>query len=512
MADTIVLGLDGANWGVIDDWLDEGHLPNIRSLREEGTEAVSKSELPPVTCPNWKCYSTGKNPGGFGVFWWETIDFEEREITFPNATSFRSPELWDYLAAEGRSWAALNMPTTYPPRDVPNGEIIAGGPLCADSGYVADPDLEEELERRFSYRVFPATTFHDKDASRGEIETTLDVLETRFDVAEWYLDEYDPDFFHVTVFLLNYIQHFFWDGEPLREAWKTIDDRIDSLTDRCQNLVLVSDHGSNEIHTVFHINNWLQREGYLATQSDVTNAFGRLGLTQERLMGLVNFLGVRDIAKKAPDRLKSLFPQEDGAKREAKARMVRWSESTALASGQGPVYVTEDVDSREEVIDGLVAKLEALTTPDGRPVAARVYRRDEAYTGEHIDVGPDIVIEQAPGIHITDGIGNAGIFTEPTRWQAENDRDGIFVAHGRDVANSTLEEISILDVAPTLLHLNGLAVADDMEGDVLDIFHENSGIDADDVTYRDPISLSERNSGRSGEVEERLENLGYLDQ
>lgn len=512
MADTIVLGLDGANWGVIDDWLNEGHLPNIRSLREEGTNAISKSELPPVTCPNWKCYSTGKNPGGFGVFWWETINFEEREISFPDGTAFQSPELWDYLADEGRSWVVLNMPTTYPPRYIPNGDIIAGGPLCADSGYTADPELEAELERRFSYRIFPSKTFNDKDASRQEIKKTLDVLETRFDVAEWYLDIYDPDFFHMTVFLLNYIQHFFWDGKPLREAWEIIDERIDSLTDRCRNLVLVSDHGSNEIHTVFYVNNWLQREGHLTTQQDVSNAIGRLGLTRERLVSLVNFLGVRDLAKKTPDVLKSLFPEEEGAKREAKARKVQWRESAALASGQGPVYVNNHLDEREAVINELIAKLEDLTTPDGRPVATRVYRGDEAYAGEYVDIAPEIIIEQAPGVHITDGIGNAGIFKDPTRWRAENDRNGIFLAHGPDMANATLDAISILDVAPTLLHLDGLPVPDDMEGKVLDIFHEDSAIDTDDVRYRDAISLGEQESAEAGAVEERLEELGYLEQ
>lgn len=512
MADTIVLGLDGANWGVIDDWLKEGYLPNIRSLRDEGTDAVAKSELPPVTCPNWTCYSTGKNPGGFGVFWWESIDFEQQEITFPDATSFQSPELWDYLADEGRTWGALNLPNTYPPRDISNGDIIAGGPLCADSGYTVDSELETELERQFSYRVFPPKTFNEKDASQAEIEATLNVLESRFDVAEWYLDKYDPDFFHVTLFLLNYIQHFFWDGEPLREAWEIIDERVEALTDRCRNIVLVSDHGSNEIHTVFYINNWLQREGYLTTAHDVSNVFGRVGLTQERLTKFVNVLGIRDLAKKAPDKVKSIFPQEEGAKREAKARMVNWEQSTALASGQGPVYVAENVDDREDVIDSLVVKLQNLTTPAGQPVATQVYRGDEAYSGNYVDAGPDIVIEQAPGIHITDGIGNTEIFTEPTRWRAENNRNGIFLAHGPDVASSTLEEVSLLDVAPTLLHLNELPIPDDLDGDVIDVFNEDSGIDSNDVTYRDPISLTEGDSDGAAAVEKRLEDLGYLDQ
>lgn len=62
MADTIVLGLDGANWGVTDRWLGDGLLPGIQRLRGSGVTAVSKSEYPPVICSNWKYYLSGKNP------------------------------------------------------------------------------------------------------------------------------------------------------------------------------------------------------------------------------------------------------------------------------------------------------------------------------------------------------------------------------------------------------------------------------------------------------------------
>lgn len=512
MADTIVLGLDGANWGVIDEWLEEGFLPNLSNLRSEGANAVSKSQLPPVTCPSWKCYSTGKNSGGFGVFWWETIDFEAQDISFPDGSSFKSPELWDYLADEGRSWASLNMPTTYPPRDIPEGNIIAGGPLCADSGFTVDAALEKTLESKFDYRVFPETTFHTKDGTKEEIQTTLEVLESRFDVAEWYLDEHDPDFFHMTVFLLNYIQHFFWDGPPLKEAWKIIDDRLGALEDRCDNLVLMSDHGSNEINTIFYVNNWLRDEGYLDTGSDISDTFGRLGITQERMVKLVNLLGFRDIAKAAPDFLKSLFPEEEGTKRQAKARIVQWDDSAALASGQGPVYVSPFLSDREHVIDELQQKLEVLSTPGGRPVAARVYRGSEVYHGPYADVGPDLVIQQAPGVHVTDGIGNSGQFTEPTRWRAENDRNGIFLATGTDIQRTDLGTVSILDIAPTLLHLNGLDVPTDMEGEVLNVFADGSTPATTPVSTRDPLSFEDGDRSDADAVESRLEDLGYLEQ
>lgn len=57
MVDTIVLGLDGANWALLEPWIDEGKLPNVAELRESGVWTDLESVLPPVTCPNWRSYS-----------------------------------------------------------------------------------------------------------------------------------------------------------------------------------------------------------------------------------------------------------------------------------------------------------------------------------------------------------------------------------------------------------------------------------------------------------------------
>ena len=122
------------------------------------------------------------------------------------------------------------------------------------------------------------------------------------------------------------------------------------------------------------------------------------------------------------------------------------------------------------------------------------------------------MIDQAPGIHIADGIGHQSIFTTPSRWSAENDRNGLFLACGPDIRSGELDKISIKDIAPTALHLSGVAVPTDMEGDVLDIFTEDSEIETTSVKKRRPIDIHDSAIGGSEEVEQRLEDLGYLGQ
>jgi len=76
----VVVGLDGASFELLDPWIEEGSLPNLRKIKDSGVYGDMESCLPPVTSPNWKCYSTGKNPGKLGIFWWENIDVKNKRV------------------------------------------------------------------------------------------------------------------------------------------------------------------------------------------------------------------------------------------------------------------------------------------------------------------------------------------------------------------------------------------------------------------------------------------------
>ncbi|MDD5207397.1 MAG: alkaline phosphatase family protein, partial [Desulfobacterales bacterium] len=215
---TVVIGLDGANWDHLAPWLERGVLPNLKKLMEQGAWSYSASELPYVTFPNWKCYSTGKNPGKLGVFWWEQVDRDARTVSMPNSQSFKSAELWDYLGEAGRRCCVINMPTTYPPKNLENGAVIAGGPGCADHGYTSPGDLESSLQDRFGYRPHPRNSISRRQEYIREV---LDLIDLRFEVGKTFLDEFD--FVQITVFYINMLQHFFWRDQPVLEGWRRID-------------------------------------------------------------------------------------------------------------------------------------------------------------------------------------------------------------------------------------------------------------------------------------------------
>jgi predicted AlkP superfamily phosphohydrolase/phosphomutase len=507
---TVVFGLDGGNWGLLEPWLIQDKLPYINKLRAQGAWGISKSVNPPVTCPNWKCYANSRAPDHHDVYWWERVDRESLDIDVPDSTSFTAPELWDYLNDEGLRTGVVNLPMSYPPRKI-DGVMVAGGPRSREQDYTYPESLEERIESDHGYSVHPKNVVTSNDDEAG-VEATLDLIGNRFETARALLEREDLNFLHLTIFHLNVLQHYFYDGEPTRRAWELIDREIGRFLDEGHTIFLMSDHGCAEIETVFHVNEWLQANDFLSVETSAADYLMKLGITQERLAGAVRMVGLESrIRQYVPRRLVERFPDEEGIKRDSKFDKVVESESDAIASGQGLIYVLQipGTERYERTVDRLVAELEALETPQGTPVASTVHWGDELYPNGDPRYRPDVIFEQGPGLHTSGAIGRATVFDDPGRWRAENVRDGLFLAHGPDVDPvGEIDPTSILDIAPTILHNMGLTIPEDFEGEPVTAIT----VEQDDIASREPLpGLGDEARTDDEAVQEQLADLGYLE-
>jgi predicted AlkP superfamily phosphohydrolase/phosphomutase len=514
MTKTIVIGLDGANWPLIDRWVQAGDFPALSTLLEEGAHGVSRSHLPPVTCPNWKCYAAGKNPGKLGVFWWERIDTDSRSMHLPDSTDFNSPEIWDYLNDTGESAGLINLPMSYPPREI-DEFMIAGGPRSRETNYTEPPELQNELEDRFGYRVHPENVLTSNENAEREVEMIHNLLQTRLRTAKALLDEQDISFLHVTLFHLNVLQHYFWDGPETRQAYEIIDEELEPLVEGDYNLVLMSDHGCTEIDTVFYVNEWLEEQGYLRTQPSLTSRLYDIGVTQEQISSLVRAVGLEKyIRPLVPRAIIERFPSNEGVVREEKLNMIDWEHTKAIGSGQGLVYiVADDEDERQAIRDSLRADLTSVNGLTDEPIVREIYRRDELYEGNHVDLAPDLIFDQRQGVHTSEAIGQDEVMTAPTNWRGENVPEGMVLFHGTDVAAGEIDEMRISDIAPTLLHWMGHAVPTDMDGDpVTTVFSDGSDPSERAVETRSPLpERNEQSRELDDEVRNRLEDIGYME-
>ena len=458
----VVLGLDGASFDLIGRWLKGGLLPNLAKIIHEGVSGPLESWLPPVTCPSWKCYSTGLNPGKLGVYWWQMVDVARRRIYMPNSKSFHGREIWDYLAEAGFSSGVLNMPTTYPPKPV-RGFMVAGGPLALEFSFTYPPKLERELRRK-GYRVHPEARISDQESIKAAFDEFLKLFESRFRTAYELAMKFKVDFLHLTIFYINTLHHFLWDHPLVKEAWAFIDELVGWLLNSWpfEDLIIISDHGSSPIKNVFAINAWLREQGYLRLgPRGVKALLARIGLTRERLGALLSrFFDRMSLSRPGPSALASLLPLATGE--------IDWRSSKAFGSGQGPVYligVKRGTKEYNALREELIRRFEALRNPiTGEKLIAKAHRAEELY-GVLRGPAPDIILEQAPGCHIEGGLAAQKSLGEPDRWVAENARTGIFMAYGQHFKKGLrIEGARITDIAPTVLHLFGLKPPAYMDG------------------------------------------------
>lgn len=64
----VVLGFDGADHRLVEEWMDSGDLPNLARLRDTGVYSPLMPTNPPQTPVSWSSFATGLNPGRTEIF------------------------------------------------------------------------------------------------------------------------------------------------------------------------------------------------------------------------------------------------------------------------------------------------------------------------------------------------------------------------------------------------------------------------------------------------------------
>ncbi|NWG13427.1 MAG: alkaline phosphatase family protein [Acidobacteria bacterium] len=142
----VVLGFDGTDPKLLSRWAEAGHLPNIRKLVRTGTFQPLGTTEPPESPVAWASFATGTNPGKHGIFDFLKVDrkryipdiglveiekpkflFHTLPIQGPKITNNRKgTPFYKYLADRGITTAAIRMPLSLPPEEVPNGRLLCG--------------------------------------------------------------------------------------------------------------------------------------------------------------------------------------------------------------------------------------------------------------------------------------------------------------------------------------------------------------------------------------------------
>lgn len=479
MERTLLIGLDGATWTILDPYMKRGVMPFLAGLTARGTRAPLRSIVPALTPPAWTSVMTGKHPGRHGVFdFFQKDEPDSIHFRFASSQDVHSATIWSLASEAGQRVISLNFPLMFPAPDV-DGCIVPGGMMpwrqlrlgCHPPGLFdrlkALPGFNprEMLDMELEVKAIEGCPV---DEQQAYVEQHIAREQRWLEVARHLIATERADLIGVMFDGVDKLQHLCWrfidpacrPAEPTdweqgmidrcERYFRTVDDVLAELAELAgpeATLILASDHGFGPTRDVFHVNAWLEREGYLAWAGDQDD--------EARDGTLVGF-------KEVTRHVKALD----------------WTRTIAYAatpSSQGIHVVGRAPGTDEPLPDEirrriraeLSAKLLDLRRPsDGQPLIARVWTRDEAFAGPYEAIGPDVSLLLADGATMSI-LPSSELVSRRPEVAGHHREVGMFLAAGPGIRSGhEVGELSLVDVAPLVLHRLGLAVPDDVDGRV----------------------------------------------
>jgi predicted AlkP superfamily phosphohydrolase/phosphomutase len=121
----VFIGLDGTPYTFMRRLIDEGRLPNAARLEQKGSLLRMDSMWPWVSSVAWSSMMTGVNPGKHNIYGFIDRDPATYKQFIPTSRNMKARTLWEVLGDAGKRVIVVNVPVTYPPRQV-NGILVGG--------------------------------------------------------------------------------------------------------------------------------------------------------------------------------------------------------------------------------------------------------------------------------------------------------------------------------------------------------------------------------------------------
>ncbi len=520
-----VLGLDGVPWNLLEGWAEDGELPNFQRLLTEGASGPMASTIPATTAPAWPAIATGVGPDEHGVYGFQRIgaDYRHRMNT---SRDWQATPMWERLAPA----VVGNVPLTYPAVEI-DGQLVTGMMTPEPGeGFTHPPELAEEIADRVPDYAIGLDWGEYADRQQAFLDDLDGLLENRVELLELLMATEDWELFFFVFTALDRLKHLVWDESVILDYYRTMDDVLgdvlDYVEERNATLYVVSDHGFGPISRIVHVNRLLESGGYLTRQqeSGTRGVLSSLGVTKSNVETWLDRSGI------GQDSLVDYLPQAFvdmvalQVPGEHSLYDVDFANTTAFFHGSGELYVNDTERFEQGTVSPeavpalkreLTSLLESAADPETGAQPLTVHDGDEVYPAD--DGSPDLVVTPDPEYDCLTMLTDEA-FSDPGSKAGGHRSEGVFLAWGPDVdAGATVEDASVVDVAPTVLHGAGRAIPEATDGRVLgEVFAEGSDPDSAAIERRPLTGRSDdrdepTEDGSEEDVEERLRGLGYLE-
>ena len=530
---TILFGLDGATYTILEPLMEDGIMPNLKRFRDEGAACELESTAMPITPQAWTTLATGVTAGVHGFNDFVRCESSKDGVFFRvnDSRDIHSPTIWEIASQAGRQVTVLNYIGTAPPKPI-HGHSIPGftsGRHMRRSSFPSDlfqhlaeiPGLDAaKLGLDYDIEQLALQTM-EPGRWREWIEHHIEREQVWFAVMKHLMTTDPSDLTAIVLDGVDKIQHLAyrlidpkyrpgspspWEAEMIdlcRSYYAQVDrflGELMQLVGPWARIVIASDHGFTATTEVVYINKWLSDQGWLTWRGEVEED-NKQAVFSDRMVDLANGI---DLPR---------------------------TKAYALTPSCNGIFINVEADQYESFREELITKLTTLRGPDGGQIISDAKKREDVFAGPYMHRAPDLTLTLRD--HGLISVLNASTAVIPRSEVAGTHHPhGILIARGPGIlAGKHLQLRNILDVTPLLMHSLGLNIPAHFQGRHPSAFYDPSYLASDPVRWEassatasddadvlhtnttteafpDDVELDENEEAI---VWERLKSLGYVE-
>lgn len=506
----LAIGLEAADPELLDRWRAAGQLPNLNRLIGSGSYRHLLSCTEVSSGATWPSITTGASPAKHGMgFYHRQLRVGTYEIVKKYANEVRTEFFWKPLNVAGRRVAVFDIPAVYPLPNFNGAQIIGWGAEGLNWKQGSQPqDLLPGIIRQFGRHPLE-NWYQEEIRGADEWRLLLDRLREgtrrRTRIARWLLAKEPWDLFLVGFPETHWAGHYFFHlldeahprydaaladefGGAILEIYREIDAAIGNLmrTREDMTVLVFSNTGMGVNYSGLHlVPEILERLGMSGRH--VNRTAGSDGETHKR-WGAYAIKTVESlVSAKNIQRARQLVPEKLWDKY---TRIIlnfgnNWQNSRAFAlpgdytgairinlRGREPHGLVAPGAEYNRLCEELALEFQALVNPaTGKKAVREVFKFRDRYPGPYADEFPDLIV-QWEGSRPIDALSSPRIGTVsgglPDKRSGAHQTYGFLAASGAGIRHTNgLAPADIVDIAPTILRLQGVAIPPAMDGRVL---------------------------------------------
>ena len=430
-----VVSIDGVPYDFMRTHIERGDFPNFKKLVDKGAFRRMNSVQPCISSVAWSSYMTGKNPAKHNIFGFVDRKPGSNNIFIPTSADMTSDTIWEIMSRAGKRVFVMNVPVTYPPRQV-NG-IMVGCFLCTQIDKIAYPAHVSQELKQMGYKIDAEAIIARQNLDNFMDECNL-ALTKRVQAMFHYMDKEPWDFFQCHIMETDRMNHFFWehmekdDPKYVRaffDFYKRVDDvlgEVDHKLGDDVNLIILSDHGFCTIKKEIFLN-WY--------------------LTEANLLKFKNT---------PPRTLDDMHPESLGYSLIPGRIFV----NLKGREPNGTVLPEKYEDAREKLTEALLN----FKDPDnGAPIIRKVLKREDIYDGPNNKMAADLIAVPYDGYDLKGDIKKTVHGEKSALVGMHTYEDSLLFIRNRDIKRGN-NELWIGDLAPTILKMMDVPIPKDMDG------------------------------------------------